>query len=293
MSEPYATATVVGRAPPVSAHLGDRAVVYADGRMEGFVGGACSREIVRAQALRSLRTGESRLVRIRPDAQVVNEDLDSVTVPMMCASEGGVDVFIEPQLSKPRLIVAGDTPVTEALGVLGPFLGYEPVIFKTPAQFDDFVPFADALHADESARSVALAASQGHFDERALTEFLAYDFGFTGLLASRKRGERVIADLSTRGTGPERLERVRYPAGLAIGARRPADVAVSIFAEIIATFARTAPATQSEAVSNGALAIDPVCGMEIAVATASYSAQENGETRYFCSAHCLGTFVPA
>src|SRR5512145_130037 len=114
--QPFATATVVGRRPPVSAHLGDRAIVYADGRMEGFVGGACSREIVRKQALEAIRSGRARLVSIRPDAsQAGGTDPEHVVVPMTCVSEGAVDVYVEPDERPRRLIVVGSTPVADAL----------------------------------------------------------------------------------------------------------------------------------------------------------------------------------
>src|SRR5690606_25536441 len=109
---PFAVATVVARRAPVSAHLGDRAIVFADGRMEGFVGGACSREIVRRQALDVLAGRAARLVSIRPDAGDAHEQsADRVVVPMTCASEGAVDVYIEPIVRPRTIVVAGATPV--------------------------------------------------------------------------------------------------------------------------------------------------------------------------------------
>src|SRR6478672_13182267 len=94
----FAVATVVARRAPVSAHLGDRAIVFADGRMEGFVGGACSHEIIRRQALEVLRARRGRLVSIRPDASHPDESPEHVTVAMTCASEGAIDVYVEPFL---------------------------------------------------------------------------------------------------------------------------------------------------------------------------------------------------
>ncbi len=111
----FATATVVGRRAPVSAHLGDRAIVFADGRMEGFVGGACSREIVRMQALEAITTGAGRLVSIQPDAGGSESTADRIVVPMTCASEGAVDVYIEPFVQARLLVVVGTTPIAAAL----------------------------------------------------------------------------------------------------------------------------------------------------------------------------------
>ena len=126
--QPFATATVVGRRAPVSAHLGDRAIVYADGRMEGFIGGACSREIIRKQALESLRARRSCLVSIRPDAAAASsDDPEHLIVPMTCVSEGAVDVYVEPFVPARKLIVVGMTPVADALARTGASLHYDVV----------------------------------------------------------------------------------------------------------------------------------------------------------------------
>src|SRR6185295_11230205 len=121
---PFAMATVVGRRAPVSAHLGDRAIVYADGRMEGFVGGACAREIVRQQALESLRTRQGRLVSIRPDAGGSESTDEHVVVPMTCASEGAVDVYLEPFVNARLIVIVGATPVAAALARLARAMDY-------------------------------------------------------------------------------------------------------------------------------------------------------------------------
>src|SRR6187397_823543 len=121
----FALATVVGRRAPVSAHLGDHAIVFADGRMEGFVGGACSREIVRQQALDSLRVRHGRLVSIGPDASdAVESNAEHVVVSMTCASEGAVDVYVEPFVQARFLVVVGATPVAEALARLARSMDY-------------------------------------------------------------------------------------------------------------------------------------------------------------------------
>src|SRR5262245_900308 len=122
----FAVATVVARRAPVSAHLGDRAIVFADGRMEGFVGGACSREIIRQQALDALTTRCSRLVSIRPDANESGTSTgEHVVVPMTCVSEGAIDVYVEPCVPARRLVVVGATPVAESLARVARSMSYE------------------------------------------------------------------------------------------------------------------------------------------------------------------------
>ena len=134
----FATATVVGRRAPVSAHLGDRAIVHEDGRMEGFIGGACSREIVRRQALEAIRTGRARLVSIRPDAAAgTSSDPEHVFVPMTCVSEGAVDVYVEPSVRPRRLVVVGATPVAEALARTAVALEYDVVRIVEEAEQRD------------------------------------------------------------------------------------------------------------------------------------------------------------
>jgi xanthine dehydrogenase accessory factor len=258
MEERFAIATVVRRSAPISSHVGDRAVVREDGRMEGFVGGACSRDIVRRQALASLRTGIPRLVRIVPGAPQTVDEGDVVTVPMTCISEGAVDVYIEPHVPKRQLIVTGFTPVSDALAQLGPVLDFAVARFVAHDELHD-VPdgggdvravdtlpaYLQALDPDVRAASAAIAASQGHYDEAALRAFLSHELLFVGLLASPKRAAAIAALLSNEGIPEERLAKIHAPAGLAIGARKPAEVAVSILAEIVAAASET-PGQSSE-----------------------------------------------
>jgi len=251
---PYAIATVVVRRSPVSAHLGDRAIITADGRMDGFVGGSCSRDIVRRQGIDAIRTGVARLLRIRPEPEASSDpeqtgDAQTVVVPMGCASEGAVDVYIEPHLPARTLLVVGHTPVAAELARLGSALaGYRIQRVVANDELRDLsgddaanaiaVESLDAyLSALGAARErlVAVVASQGHYDERALGLLLTDEAqAFVGLLASRKRAAAVFGALRQEGVAPERLAAVHSPVGLDIGARTPSEVAVSILAEIIA-----------------------------------------------------------
>jgi xanthine dehydrogenase accessory factor len=236
---PYALATVVVRRAPVSAHLGDRAIVTADGSMEGFVGGACSRDAVRHQGLDAIRTGVARLLRIRPEAlEPADESPEVVVVPMGCASEGAVDVYIEPHLPPRTLLIIGDTPVAEALARLGSALdGYR---VQHVVDIESLAGYLTSL-GDERARLVAVVASQGHYDDRALALLLSGEpQAFVGLLASRKRAASVFGALEHEGVARERLADVRNPVGLDLGARTPGEVAVSILAEIVAACVLTA-----------------------------------------------------
>jgi xanthine dehydrogenase accessory factor len=234
---PFALATVVARQAPVSSHLGDRAIVLSDGRMQGFVGGSCSRDVVRRQSLEAMRSGDARLVHVEAT----------------CASEGAVDVYIEPHLPARTLLIAGFTPVADELGRLASLLdGYRVVRVVDESELPELsdaraarpLPLAElggfltAMDAQDRARLVVVVASQGHYDDTALASLLAASRpAYVGLVASRKRAEEVFADAREGGIAPERLALVRNPAGIDIGAKRPGEVAVSILAEIIAAVA--------------------------------------------------------
>lgn len=298
MNQGFAVATVVGRAAPVSSHLGDRATIYADGRMEGFIGGSCSRDIVRRQALSAIRAGEPRLVRIRPDALEAEQSRDVVTVPMSCVSEGAVDVYIEPHIPKRQLLVAGFTPVAHAVAQIAPLLEYDVVRFIDQHETGDTegLPIASlesylaAMDAAVRERSAALAASQGHYDEAALAAFLRYDIAYVGLLASSKRAAAILTMLEREGVPASRLAAVHNPAGLDIGARKPAEVAISILAEIVASTAEAAPFELPGSVQ-AAAARDPVCGMEVEIANATFQSRFEERTYYFCCPHCRAAFT--
>jgi xanthine dehydrogenase accessory factor len=254
----FVVATVVSRRAPVSSHLGDRALIHSDGRMEGFVGGSCSREIVRKQSLEVLRLGKPRLVLIRPDATLETlqhaADAESIVVPMTCASEGAVDVYLEPHMPAKALLVVGFTPVAQAVAKLGTLLEYDVTRVVTREEMRDLeteghrlVALQDLEHhlenlpADVRSSMAAVVASQGHYDEPTLEPLLKTGVGFVGLLASRKRAVTVRELLELQGLDASLTAQIRNPIGLDLGAKTPAEVAVSILAEIIQHRSSDAP----------------------------------------------------
>ena len=213
----FALATVVARRAPVSSHVGDRAVIFSDGSMEGFVGGACACDTVRAAALQALADGEPRLVEIES----------------ACASQGASEVYVEPHLPRPLLVVVGDTPVAASVAELGEHVEYDVLRIVRAGELEALAPL-------RGARAIAVVATQGQFDEDAIAALLAVEPAFVGLVASRRRGAAVLGELAERGTPREALEAVRVPVGLDIGARTAPHVAVAILAELIATAANAA-----------------------------------------------------
>lgn len=307
----FAIATVVARRSPVSSHIGDRALVFPDGRMEGFVGGSCSRDIVRRQAVEAIRSRRPRLLQIRPEADPsgVPPDAERVVVPMSCSSEGAVDVYIEPCVPRRRLVIAGYTPVAVELVRLASQLEYDVVHALADDELRDAVApggvrqialgelraLLDELSDGDRASLLAVVASQGHYDEAALETLLAYGLGFVGLLASRRRAANVFGVLRQMGVDAGRVASVHNPVGLDIGARNPGEVAISVLAEIIAHGARAevrAPSTPpEERDATPSAALDPICGMEVDVATARHRFEHEGTVFAFCCAGCRETFA--
>jgi len=302
---PFAVATVVGRRAPVSAHLGDRAIVFADGRMEGFVGGACSREIIRSQALEAMRSRCGRLVSIRPDAaDAPAASGEHVVVPMTCASEGAADIFVEPFVAPARLVIVGVTPIAAALARLARGMDYDVFRAVDAGERRDIEQEAAALGIavvsletlDDVLRErgedqAVVVASQGHYDEEALETSLKHAPGYVGLVASRRRGAAVRG--LVKESGATGTEAVHNPAGLDLGARTPPEVALSILAEIVKVRLKPdAPVVSGSSRTAGeTTARDPVCGMDVDIASARQRAVVDGATYYFCCATCRAQFL--
>jgi len=311
---PFALALVVSRRAPVSSHVGDRAIVFADGRMEGFVGGSCSRDIVRRHGVEAIHTGSARMLHISPDpasqGRAQDDDDEHAYIAMSCASEGAADVYVEPHLPARRLIVVGFTPVAHALAHAASALEYDVVrgvddhelgelagATETVVSIGGLRSLLAEFSETERARTSAVVASLGHYDETALDELLDERLQYLGLVASRKRAARVFAVLTQQGRTPEILATVRNPAGLDIGARRPEDVAVSILAEIVAASPLPAvPRAASGGASPGedaasAAMVDPICGMDVEVEGARHTFELGDRTYYFCCAGCRAEFA--
>jgi xanthine dehydrogenase accessory factor len=260
---PFVAATVVRAQRPASVRPGDSAVVLADGTIEGFVGGACAETSVRLHALRVLETGEALLLRILPGDGEEAAGEGAVTVANPCLSGGGLEIFLEPRLPAPRVLVVGDTPIAMALSELGRHVGFDVVL---TAELPE-------LESDDAA---VVVASHGRGEEVALEAALRSDVPYVGLVASRVRGAAVAASLEASA------ERLRTPAGLDIGARTPEEVALSILAEIVVS--------RHARVGAPAAAVDPVCGMEVPASDASPHLDRDAQRFWFCGEGCRRAF---
>jgi xanthine dehydrogenase accessory factor len=271
--EPFVQATVVRAQKPTSAHAGDTALVRADGSIEGFVGGTCAEASVRDFGLRVLDSNQPLLLRIVPDAVSVPAEEGAVTVVNPCLSGGSVEIFLEPRVPAPRMLVVGDSPIAEALAQLGRPLGFAV----------DLVSGEDAApRADDAALVVA---SHGRGEAPALTAALRLGVPYVGLIASRIRGASVLAALDV---SDDRRARVHSPAGLDIGGRTAAEIALSVLAQLVA---ERRAAERVAATPTPATAVDPVCGMTVAAVDSSLSATVDRVTTWFCCEGCRTAFL--
>ena len=297
----FALATVVRAEKPTSAKAGANAIITANGTLTGWVGGTCSQPTVIREALKALQDGEPRLLRLCPPERMGQLPQDGVIeTVMMCASGGTLEVYVEPHVPRPQLVVIGHLPIAEALATLSSALGYEVVVMgwdASPARFStadrvldhlDFSQIRSALH------TYVVVASHGNYDEAALAGALKTTAPYIALVASKKRSAAVLEYLREAGISEEQLARIKYPAGLDIGAVTPNEIALSILAEIVEFRRRhldtlTLPPALAQS-QPSAEAIDPVCGMTVVIATAHYTAEHAGQTYYFCSAGCQRSF---
>jgi xanthine dehydrogenase accessory factor len=271
--EAFALATVIWRQGPSSSKPGSRAIITADGLAHGWIGGACAEPAVVRAARQAIETGDAMLLLLGDPDQFPGVTRGTV-IPISCQSDGALEVYIEPVLPVPRLVVVGDSPMAHTLTELAGALGWRA----------ELIGGEDFRAADADQQTFVVVATQGHDDEGVLERAAAARPAYLGLVGSSKRGAAVLGYLADRGVPQDQLDRVRVPAGLDLGRTTHMEIAVAILAELVkvrATRSIPGPVAAEELV-------DPVCGMT--VDTANPSLELDGVTYYFCSAGCRDAF---
>ncbi len=275
----FALATVVWRQGPSSSQQGSRAIITADGELRGWIGGACAEPTVIREAQGVIASGTARLLLLGSPEQFASTVPGGVTVvPISCQSEGALEVYIEPVLPVPQLIVIGRSPMAQTLAELARAMGWRASLFDGP----------DFTSADAGERSLVVVATQGHNDEAVLERAIAARPAYLGLVGSAKRGAAVLGYLADRGVPAADLERVRVPAGLDLGSTTHPEIAVAILAELVQL--RAAGALATDPAVPGKERIDPVCGMTVTAGPEGLPLERDGVTYYFCCAGCRQAF---
>ena len=306
----FALATVVWRQGPSSSQQGARAIITADGELHGWIGGACAEPTVIREAQRVIADGTPRLLLLgSPDQFGAAVPEGMTVVPISCQSEGALEVYIEPVVPAPHLVVVGRSPMARTLAELARALGWR----------TELVAAEEFTATTATEQSMVVVATQGHGDEEAVEQATAARPAYLGLVGSHRRGAAVLGYLTDRGLPADQLDRVRVPAGLDLGHITHREIAVAILAELVqlraagalagaagaasarhttapadaktaAAPAADAPAAAGPATPAPAQAIDPVCGMTVPATAASFPLAHDGVTYYFCCTNCRRRF---
>ncbi len=291
IGQAFALATVVRCERPTSAKPGAKALIRADGSVSGWVGGACAEPVVVREALGALRDGQPRLIAlVGAGGEVVGRSDGLVPYPMTCHSGGTLEIYVEPFLPRPLLVLVGHGPVVETLAALGRATDFTvAVIEPEPGEVRTGL---ERLPVSRSSSIVV--ATHGSGDEDALEQALVGPADYVSLIASRKRASAIMEILTRRGLTPDITRRLKSPAGIDIGAVTPAEIAVSILAEIVQR--RRAEKPGQALAECGRLeqiareSRDPVCGMTVAMASARHRSELPSGTVYFCCPSCKEAF---
>jgi xanthine dehydrogenase accessory factor len=276
----FALATVVRCEAPTSAKPGAKAVILEDGTMSGWVGGACAEPVVAREALAALRDGQPRLLGLYGEGgQAPGRTEGVIAYPMTCHSGGTLEIYVEPFLPRPLLVLIGHGPILESLAMLAP--EHAVVCLDVDTMREGLAQLA------LTARASVVVATHGDGDEDALERALASDAGYVSLVASRQRAAVIVDRLRRRGVSADGLH---APAGLDIGATTPQEIAVSILAEIIQQRRGPKPGAAAEVRAAPAEAIDPICGMLVDVAAARHRSELDGQPVFFCCLSCKERF---
>lgn len=291
--EPYVLAVVTWRRPPSSAQAGDTALVTADGAFHGWLGGACTRPTVEREARAALADGRPRLVVLDPEPGAEERRPGVEVRPMTCHSGGSVEIYLDPVLPAPRLVVYGESPAARALAAIGGTLGYTVTAIGTSG-----APGAAPSQAGGPPRRrplYAVVATMGEADEESIRAALELRPDYLGLVASERRFAEIRRTLAAAGVDEQALDAVRSPAGLPIGARTPEEIALAVLAEVVqlrpAAQASAGEAAAAEAPAAPATAVDPICGMTVEIAGARHTAEHAGRTFHFCCGGCRERFL--
>jgi xanthine dehydrogenase accessory factor len=287
--EPFVLATVVAYKSPQSAKPGSKAIIKADGEMIGWIGGGCVQPIVLREAKQALQTGKPKLLTISPDEP--RDDWNGVkSYRMTCEGGGSLEIYLEPFLPKPQLLIVGRSPVAQTISHLGRLLDFKVIVADPEAPnfpdadlvLTDLNTVRDHINQD----SFVVVATMGNGDEEGLLSVVGTRPKYLGLVASVKKSEALFEYVRTTGATDEDIATFKCPAGIDLGGETLPEIALSVVAELI----RVRRAGVKEEVSTKNVAVDPICGMTVDTENAKYTSVANDETIYFCCLRCKETF---
>ena len=284
--ESFVMATVVWRQGPSSGQSGSRAIITSDGKLHGWIGGACAEPVLIREAKKVMESGKAQLVWLGQEADFLGMHVPDgvLTVPMACQSEGALQIYVEPVNASPQVTIVGRSPMAITLQQLIEVMNWR-------VQILDFADFTTSM---VNSSSVVVIATQGHGDEEATETALPAEPVYLGVVASRKRGAAVLSYLEDRGFSKSQIDKVNLPAGLDLGHTTHREMAVSILAQLVQL--RAAGALTPKATPNllqmaqPTEVIDLVCKMTVAAEKSNRPFDYEGTTYYFCAPGCRTAF---
>lgn len=221
---PFAFVSVLRVQAPTSARPGDKALVSADGVIEGWIGGGCAQPAVVKAARLALADGQARTIRITPSGESVERTLDDVLeFGMSCHSGGTLELFIDPVLPPASLMVLGDSPVAQALIKLAPQVGLQ-VHAQATVQSGENLPRSPWV----------VVATQGRGDINALRAALGVQAQSIWFVASARKAQVLKDNLKTSGENAQAVDAIIAPAGRLVGAQTPEEIALSVLFDVVA-----------------------------------------------------------
>jgi xanthine dehydrogenase accessory factor len=325
-AQPFAVVTVIRAGPPTSAWVGAQALVDGEGLLHGWIGGGCSRAIVIQAALEAIRSGSPKRIRISNEAATPGADveLDLELHAMPCASNGMLELFIQPTLPPPLVLVLGSTPTALEACVLAQRVGLRVCAaanVSAPLVALGLMHVIQGFNADVLSQvepQMILVATQGDCDEDALEAALRTSAVAVLLVASERKAEKLRDAMRVRGIAPERLKALHAPAGPHIHAHTPLEIALGAVAGLVALRRELERAAADACASGTACAggevvpgvrpcesmasamasamasvepvaaryVNPVCGMHVDIASAKHVVDYGGQRVYFCCDGC-------
>ena len=293
--EPFVLATVVAYKSPQSAKPGSKAIIKSDGSVIGWVGGGCVQPIVLREAKDALQTGKPKLLTISPDAQ--RDDWQGVkSYRMTCEGGGSLEIYLEPVLPKPQLLIVCNSPVAQTVAQLGKLLDFKVVVADPEASKERF-PEAELSLTDLNLvkdyineASYVVVATMGNRDEEGLRAVIGTRPRYLGLVASKKKSEALFDYVRGTGATDEDIAVITCPAGIEIGSETLPEIALSVAAEITRVRRSSEQQDLETEPQRVSTAIDPICGMTVDIENAKYSSVVDGKTIYFCCLRCKETF---
>ncbi|WP_053959424.1 XdhC family protein [Sulfobacillus thermosulfidooxidans] len=296
--EPYVLVTVVRTRPPTSAILGAHAIVSQDHQLTGYVGGECTRRILLEVAEGALTDGQPRLLLLSPHPEDDDEwirqknveDRGVLIKPMTCHSGGTVELFVEPHLASPLLLVIGDSPVARYVLQIASHLNFrvQGAAMTPDANWETFKQQIRQLSQDGG---FAVLATMGQYDDWAIDALQDAPLSYLGVVASHRRGA-LLRERFSQGRKFDNACILSIPAGLDVHSRLPEEIAVSIVAEIIQIRRQTKPTSvEVSSLLTKTVVIDPVCHMTVNLSETPYQAVYADQTWGFCASSCRDAFL--